>query len=265
MKRSFFWFPFLLLSLGALACRLAAPPQVISISKPPVFKPKIPEEITDFNLALAAVITVVGRELRLPVVDPINLHLYQDTSSLESALRGPGASDLARATAKFAWGIAQPNRILINMERTSGESWKNLVRFLAHEYTHIVQYSLAGSEPRISFWIWEGFADWVAIKVLDSLGWEDYGSFLSRAKDTLSRHKAALPYIVDLETHRNWLKLVNQPDGAIKTYMLAFVAVDRLMEKKGVAGMIRYLTFQDFHSSFGILLGEFQAELKENL
>lgn len=265
MKRYFFCWPFLLIPLHLLGCSPAIPPQVISISRTSLFKPKAPDEITNFNLALAAVITVATRELRLPVVDPISLHLYQDTVSFKAALSGPGGSDLARPTAKFAWGVGQPNRILINLEKTRDESGKNWVRFLAHEYTHTVQYSLAGSEQRISFWIWEGFADWVAIKVLHSLGWEDYGSFLLRAKDTLSRHKASLPYIVDLETHRNWLKLANQSDGMIKTYMLAFVAVDRLMEKKGVPGMIRYLTFQDFHGSFGLLLGEFQAELKRDL
>lgn len=263
MKRHLILLPFLLFLLSTLACSIPELPQLVSISNPEVFRPSTPQEVNSPEQAMAAVITVCSQELGLPVVEPLYLHLYKDTAAYAAYASGHGR--LPHEIANFAVAVAQENRIHINMERTRGRPWGSLVRILAHEYTHNVEHSLTGSLRSGAQWIREGFADWVAAKVMHSLGWQDYAASLHLARQAVVREKDSLPKLSDLAKPKDWVNLASQPKGSIMTYRLAFVAVDRLIEKKGVRGMILYFGSEDFQGSFGLSWSDFETEFKKVL
>jgi hypothetical protein len=251
-----------LILLNAPGCTTAQPPQIVAISNPPALKPKTPGEIKSLEQAMATIITVTGNELNLPVVQPLYLHLYQDSDSFGAYAGGYGRR-LPFGIVQFAVAVAEENRFHINLERTKGQSWGAQLRTLAHEYGHnIHSVWTVQTAPQ---WIREGFADWVAAKVLDSLGWQDYALSLHRARLEVSALKVSLPSFSELEDSPKWTVWANQAQGGILTYRLAFLAVSRLMEKQGVAGIAQYFKSQNFQSSFGVSLRDFETEFRQSL
>ena len=209
---------------------------------------------------MAAIMTVCSKDLGLPVVEPFYLHLYQDANAY--AAYTYGFARLREDIVRITLAVPQENRLHINMERARGQSWGTLLRLLAHEYGHNVEYVLIGSTRAWSQWIREGFADWVAAKVMDSLGWESYSSSLSRAQRELSRYGSSLPRLSQIENTADWLRALDQPKGKVGTYDLAFLAVHRLIEKRGAAGMMDYFQSEDFPGSFGLTWSDFERELQ---
>jgi len=246
---------------NVVGCSLPEPPRLVAISNPSVFRPKTPEEIKTLGEAMAAVITVTSKELDLPVVEPLYLHLYKDTNAFGAYAGRSGR--LPPDVVQFAVAVAEENRFHINMEKIGGWPWSALIKTLAHEYAHNIEYAL--SIHRGPQWLREGFADWVAAKVLDSLGWQDYAPSLHRARLEVSRLKASLPSLSGLDDSQKWAVWANQPQGTIVTYRLAFLAVDRLMEIKGLPAMNRYFTSQDFQGSFGLSWNDFESDFKKSL
>jgi hypothetical protein len=250
----------LLVSFNAFGCAVTASPEAVAISNPPIFRPASPQQVSGLPHALAAIITVSTQDLGLPPVEPLYLHLYKDSIHYAAGVRRFSrlGEDSVRST------LAQPyeNRLHVNMERTRGQSWAALLRILAHDYGHNVEYVLTGSTQRRSEWISEGFADWLAAKVIDSLGWEDYSSSLSRAERELSHYGSLPPQLTQLDAYDDWVKVLEQPKGRIATYNLAFLAVHKLIERKGVAGMMDYFSTGDFSGSFGLTEDEFLREIE---
>ncbi len=261
MKRCIPWPAFFLLSLAALGCSLPEPPQLVAISNPPIFKPKTAQDIKTVEEAMAAVITVCRNELGLPLVEPLYLHLYKTTDSF--AAYGARYGRRPHDVVQMAVAVAEEGRFHINMEKTRGRPWSTLIKTLAHEYTHTVEYTL--TFHRGPQWLREGFAEWVSAKVLDSLGWQDYAISLHRAKREVSRQKASLPSLSALNESTRWVTWANQPYGAILTYRLAFLAVNQLIENAGVSAMIKYFSSQDFQGSFGLSWNEFETEFNRNV
>jgi len=245
-----------------LDCSLAQPLEFIQISNAPYFKPKTPAEIKTIQDAMAAVITITSKELGLPVVDPLTLHLHKDTNSYAA---GAGRSGrLGFELVQFSAAVAQGLRFHVNMERVRGRPWSALMKLLAHEYTHNIEY-LFSPLFRGSQWIREGFADWVAWKVLDSLGWQQYATAIHRAKLEVARQGKSLPTLDELEDSNGWATWANQPNGSILTYRLSFLAVDKLIAASGVAGMERYFSQQSFGGGFGVAFRDFEKEFKASL
>lgn len=250
----------LLVSFNAAGCAVTASPGAVAISNPPIFRPASPQQVSGLPHALAAIITVATQDLALPPVEPLYLHLYKDSIHYAVGVRPFSRlrEDSVRST------LAQPyeNRLHVNMERTRGQSWAALLRILAHDYGHNVEYVLTGSTQRRSEWMSEGFADWLAAKVIDSLGWENYSSSLSRAEREMSHYGSLPPRLTELDGYDNWVKVLERPKGRIATYNLAFLAVHKLIGKKGVAGMMDYFSTGDFRGSFGLTEDEFLREVE---
>jgi hypothetical protein len=138
-------------------------PKIVTISKAPVFRPSSPQEIHTLEEAMATIITTCREHLALPVVDPLRVHLYKNTKSFGILFGRRNRMDVEEVTAS-----AQGSDIHVNLEALEARPWREEVQLLAHEYTHGVHYTLAGRGDR-SFWFVEGFAEWVAAKVLHAL------------------------------------------------------------------------------------------------
>ena len=246
-----------------LGCDLPERPEVITISQPPTSRPAKPSDVKTVEEAMAAIMTVCREDLHLPIVDPIQLFLYKDTASFETYGAQLGT---ANATAS-----AQGKNIHINLEKTRARRWVTserlaLVEILAHEYSHVIQNALArtGLRPDLPLWFKEGFADWVAAKVLDSLGWQDYGLTLHRAKLELAHNRDLLTPLDGLDWLK-WHALAGKPKGYVKTYVLAFVAVDRLISMGGFSATLQSLKTGDFAKIFQASPDAFQADFQNYL
>ena len=237
-----------LLGEVAVSCGIPEHPTVIVISKSPAFKPSTPNEVQSVERAMAAIITVCRDDLGLPVAEPILLHLYKNTASF--SFYGRGWRTLPFDVANIA-AFANENKIHVNLEKMQSKSWAAVLPLLAHEYAHNVHYALAGSNVRGAAWFVEGFGEWVAARVVDSLGWQSYSITLHRARRELARHGDLIAGLSWLQDKQDWDSLLQKPKGYVRTYSLAFVAVDRLMEKKGLASAIDYIKSGDFEGSFG--------------
>jgi hypothetical protein len=169
--------------------------------------------------------------------------------------------------------FARGNTLHIDLEKTRGKRWETpiehlaIIEILAHEYGHVIQNALASAGRKTDYWpIWfdEGFAGWVAAKVLNSLGWQEYGLALHRAKLELTHNRALLTTLDGLDW-LNWYALVGKPKGYIRTYILAFVAVDRLIEMGGFSMTLQYLKTEDFTKSFHVSRDVFHADFQNYL
>ena len=237
-----------LLVVAAFGCDVPERPRLIAISKPPAFRPSTPNQVQNVEQAMAAIITVCRDDLGLPAVDPIFVHLYKNTASF--SFYGSGWRTLPFDVASLP-ASANENKIHVNLEKMRGESWGTALPLLAHEYAHNVHYALTDGRLRGTRWFAEGFGEWVAARVIDSLGWQSYGVTLHRARRELARHRDLVLGLSWLQDKRDWESLLQKPKGYVRTYGLAFAAVDRLIGKKGLTSAIEYIKSGDFEGSFG--------------
>ena len=242
-----------------LGCEFPERPEVITISQASTSsRPAKPSDVKTVEEAIAAVMTVCREDLHLPIVDSIQLFLYKDTASFEAY--GQGETKLR--------AFARGNNLHINLEKTRGKRLGTpiehlaMVEILAHEYSHVISNAFARTRLKTDYWpIWfeEGFAGWVAAKVLNSLGWQEYGLTLHRAKLELTRNRDLLTTLDGLD-RLNWYAVQGKSKGYIRTYILAFVAVDRLIEMAGFPATLQYLKTGDFTKIFQRSRDVFQTE-----
>lgn len=250
------------LSRMILGCGFPERPEVITVSQPPTSRPAKPSDLKTVAEAMAAIMTVCREDLHLSIVEPLQLFLYKDTASFEAyGQRGVATNWIA---------YAQGKNLHINLgeiRRRRGKSeFFALVTILAHEYGHVIQNAFArtGLKLDLPLWFKEGFADWVAAKVLDSLGWQDYGLTLHRAKLELAHNRDLLTSLDGLDW-LNWHALVDKPKGYVRTYILAFVAVDRLMETGDSSATLQHLKTGDFAKIFHRSQDVFQPDFQNHL
>jgi hypothetical protein len=251
------------LALAAAGCS-AQPPRVISISNPPAFRPRGPLQVKTLQEALTAIVTVCTTDLELPPVEPFYVELYRDPDSFAESTEQLTAGRVPEHKGAFSLALPYENRLHVNMATMRGQPWGPMLRLLAHEYGHNIEYVVAASRtaPR---WVSEGFAEWVAAKVMDALGWESYSSSLGRAERELTRYEFEPPALSQLETAAAWTRTSQLPKGRIATYDLAFFAVDKLIEKKGSAAMMDFFAYQDFQAAFGVSRDDFQRAVTADL
>jgi hypothetical protein len=247
-----------LLALVVVSCGVPERPKVVTISKVPVFRPSSPKEVQTIEQAMAAIITVCRDDLGLPVVEPLFVYLYKNAASF--ALYGHRWSTLPIDVAHIV-AFAAENRLHVNTENSRGGSWGIAIPLLAHEYGHNIHYNVAGNNIRGTRWFAEGFGDWVAARVIDVLGWQSYAVTLHRVKRELARHRNLLPGLSSLFYGRDWESVLQKPKGYVRTHSLAFTAVDRLIDKKGLSSALDYIRSGDFEGSFGESQVAYKADL----
>jgi hypothetical protein len=200
---------------------------------------------------MGAVMTVCRENLHLPVVDPIQLLLYNNTASFASY--GEGWRTLPIDVDDIT-AFTRGNEIHINLE-ASGKKWGALVGLLAHEYGHTIEAAV--NKRHTTSWFSEGFAAWIAARTLHALGWQDYSVTLERAKFELINSRPLVPLG---ELDWNWRAIRQTSKGYIKTYSAAFVAVDRLANRGGFPAMMQYFESGEFSKSFQVSQQDFQVD-----
>ena len=138
---------------------------------------------------------------------------------------------------------------------------------LAHEMTHSLQYELGGGRRGSSDqWLREGFADWMSLRVLERISDISIaGVRRARQNELRSAGRSNVPRLSELVTFRQWVRAGERHGAAI--YALAFIAVERLLERHGVPAFIDYFErfassrdrLANFRAAFGEDLGSFET------
>jgi len=222
--------------------------------------------IADYPEAIAAIVSIIS-DMGLPAPDGVAT-LYSNYMELESALvselhkeaelieqrldaktrekfragRDERVALEARQLATTANAVAMHKRVFINELLFVRYPWYERTRILAHEIAHVVEKGLIDGKPTAAGrWLQEGFADWVAYKVQDSLGYETFTKSRENNVNALARAMAfqTFPALSQLSTGPDWLTWVRTL-GRAATYGQAFLAVDFWIEQNGLSAVIGY-------------------------
>jgi len=303
MPSSIKWFLWLVCSSfgwGIFLPGCASAPRIVQI--PTVVEPVRPTiyRTSDYPQTLAAIVFVMTRDLKLPAADG-TVTFYPNSMVLESALiaeyekdfeqlerqLGPKEKERFQATktenialaarqrATTAVAVGMYKRVLVNELILVRYSWSERIRVLAHELTHTVEKNLVdGQLMSADLWLVEGFAEWVAYKVLDALDVESFAQGRKQAIDVTvkARQYQTFPLLTQLVTGAEWQTWARSL-GREATYNQAFLAVDFLIEEKGLSPMVEYFGLfrrlndreRNFTTAFGKSVGEFEGEFNQHL
>jgi hypothetical protein len=244
----------LCLFLAGLVGCTPVPPKVIKIDKNQSFRPSTPDDVKNFDQVIASVITVATSEVGLPAIDHLELWLYPNTESF--TYWGARQGNMRKDAAAFTRGRS----IHVNLENLEGNRSDNQVAVLAHEYGHAIQAAIGGRGREAIVWFNEGFAEWVRARILDSLLWRNNELAVGRARRELNHHREFELSI--LHDSKSWALYSRKSGGFVKTYVLAFMAVDHLIRSKGLPAALEYLKTGKFEQCFGVSQSDFEAEFK---
>ena len=285
---------------GIFLSGCASSPIVVQI--PGVAEPVRPplSRTSDYSQTLAAIVFVMTRDLKLPAADGI-VTFYPNSMSLEAALVTEYKKDFeqlekqlspkererfqadkaesialaARQRATTAVAVGMYKRVLVNELVFLRYSWSERIRVLAHELTHTVQKNLVdGRLMSADLWLVEGFAEWVAYKVLDALSVESFAEGRQKAIDSTAtaRQYQTFPVLSQLVTGTDWQTWARTL-GREATYNQAFLAVDLLIREKGLSPVVEYFRLfrrlndreRNFTTAFGESVAAFEGEFNQHL
>ncbi len=225
----------------------------------------------DYDSALAVVASLLRSKFELPVSQP-KLLLYPSREAFESNLVHVVRFDpvYAREVAGWAVAVGAPEMVLANEEALERIPWSERIRVLAHELVHTVQYGLAGGRRGTSDqWLREGFADWIAYRVLESL---DLGGPLNRRTLLLARikgaaHRSSCAPLSEMVTLEDFMKSRIRFGGS-SVYGQSLLATEFLVQRHGVRPVLNYFglfrqsddRLKNFRAAFGEDLPAFEKE-----
>jgi len=295
-KKLLFCFVSGILGWGTILAGCSTAPQVLMISatsgavNPPSYGTK------DYAQTLVAIASVMSRDFKLPVVN-VSVTVYQSQVSYESGVvagavqereqlqqrLGPGAKlpsevefvDSARRLAVSSAAVGNYRRVLVNDSRLSRTLWPEWVRLLAHELTHSAQREIVNGRPSSADqWLREGFAEWVGYKVADKFGAEDFSKSRHQVLSQIAtaRSYQTFPGLNQLARNFDWITWLRTLGNA-GTYGQAFIAVDVLIEEKGIEAMVNYFRLFEklnnrekrFSTAFGETLPSFDDRFNRHL
>jgi hypothetical protein len=215
-------------------------------------------------------LVAVLHELRLPMPATTRVYIYGSRQAFrrgiveDAGLSADGADELA----KFAVGLARPNRVLLNGRLAdSGSEW---LRLVAHELTHVAQFELAGGEGRADQWLAEGVAEHVAFQALERMGFGTLDRHRAVALRRARGQAAVAQSRLDLATlgSPRQFTLRHQREGSTATYHLTFLLADYLVQRHGFDKVVQYFgrlrtrsSAAAFASTFGQTLQDFEREV----
>ena len=287
---------FLSFACAPLLIACASAPRVIALS--PVFDSVRPavNRSTDYPEALAAIASVMVSDLNLPIVEA-SVTFYPSQVAYEGGVVAESERDLellrkqlgaraqqlkeedvvfaARRSAVSSVAVGMHKRVLVNEWQFVKQPWWERMRILAHELTHTVERAWVGGRLTTwDRWLSEGFADWVGYHVLDRLGAQSLAKsregIVEAAKN--ARHFQTFPTITQLVTAVEWITWLRTL-GHAATYGQAFLAVDLLVEYKGLPAVVEYFRLfgklnnreRNFATAFGEPVAKFEDKFNEHL
>ena len=224
--------------------------------------------------AVEEVIGVMRDDLGLPVPERVSVFVYDSRATFRDGLMDEGyvSADRVNEIASFAAGLARPGRVLLHAKATRGQlEWRRLI---AHEVTHVVQFSLAGGDGRADQWLAEGLAERVAFDVLERLGVDSVADRRERALAGARKHPGFARGRLDLAAlgSPREFTLRHQRDGSLETYQLSFLMADYLVQRDGLATVLDYFRncrtmdrHRAFAHTFGQSIQQFEAEVLTHL
>ena len=224
----------------------------------------------EFHTAVEEILTIMRRDLGLPVPAQVSVFVYDSRAAFRSGLIDEGyvAADRVDEIASFAAGLARPGRVLLHSRATRGRTeWRRLI---AHELTHVVEFALAGGDGRADQWLAEGLSERVAFDVLERLGDDTLADRRARALSGTRRHPgyaAGRLDLVALGSPREFT-LRHQRDGSLETYQLSFLMADYLVQRHGMSTVLDYFRNcremerdRAFLKTFGQPVQQFEGEV----
>ena len=260
-------------ALCASACLTSPEPHIVTIPQPSVRAASSLDEIGDYRTAAVTIAAIFDRQLGIPRF-PATLEFYPHTGAFEKALLKIGYDvDLARATAARMTAVGGYRGVMLNDSKFGLLSTPQRVGMLAHELGHSFQYELGGGKRGASDqWIREGFAEWLSVRVVERLNGVSMASIRrDRLRELRAAGRSKTPRLADLVTFPAWVRASERYSDTM--YGLAFVAVDVLLERRGMPAVIdyfrRFATSDDRRTNFAAAFGEdlesFEAQLRERL
>lgn len=205
---------------------------------------------------------VVERELDFPRLDA-TLLLCPHRRALEQALVRDGLPpELARRAASTLDAVGRSGKVLVHEATFRSLRWPQRVLVLGHELAHTAQYQLSGGRRGSSEqWLREGFAEWVAWRVAESLRMGTLAGHRldARARIRAARHAGTLPPLAELRSGPDLVAQLARHRHA-PIYDQAFLAVDLLVAEHGVSRLVEYFRLSgrtdDREASFRRAFGE---------
>lgn len=259
-----------LLGAGGLLASCASSPHTLSWPEDRTVAVARGERIRNWPQAVSAVAAAMEGPLGLPPLE-FRVSFYPTRGALEKGLVEEGYSeDFARRAASTLDGVGIPRRVLMHEGALARATWADRAAMLAHELTHVLQYHLAaGRRSTSEQWIREGFAEWVAARVLESLHLSRPGTRRSRALQAVSlAGPGRLPPLSELSTWHQWVDLRAARPG-LPVYPYSYLAVDLLVERHGVEAVLdyfrRFAVSDDAPRVFAWAFGETREGLEAEL
>jgi len=295
-EKRFFYFVLCIFEWSTILPGCSTAPQVFTISSssgdvvPPQYGNK------DYTQTMAAIASVMSRDFELPVVD-VSVTVYQSQISYESGVVAEAVLDrerlqqrlgsvaklpseaeyvdTARRSAVSSAAVGNYRKVLVNDWRAAKTLWHEWVRLLAHELTHSAQRELIHGRPSSSDqWLREGFAEWIGYRVADKFGAENFGKSRQRVLDLIAtaRSYQTFPRLNQLARYADWVTW-SRTLGRAGTYGQALLAVNVLIEEKGVEAMVEYFRLfgkvnnreKNFSTAFGETLVSFDERFNKHL
>lgn len=218
------------------------------------------EQIFDYRTAAVTVASVSEHVLGFPQF-PVTFRFYPHRDAFERALLESGYdAALARSTAKMMTAVGGHRGVLLDGSKLDVLPWPERVALLAHEMGHSLQYELGGGWRGTSDqWLREGFAEWLAVRVLQRLEHVRMdGVRRARRSDLRAAGRSRVPPLAELVTFPQWVQAGERYGGGI--YTMSFLAVDFLIERHGVPAVLdyfkRFAASQDRMANFRAVFGE---------
>ena len=259
------------LALAALlpACASAGGPRIETFPRPDVRPVAHIQGIFAYSTALATIGTLFEREFRFPPFDS-TLVFYPDEKAVEAGLLASGHEPaLARDGASRLRAIAAHRRVIVNESKMRDGEWADQVASLTHELVHCLQYELGGGvRGRSEQWLREGFAEWIALAVLEQLRAIEPGD---RRRIPLQRLRASdtarAPRFDEMMTFAQWVVLGG--DRNLAPQAQATLAVDLLIQSHGIDAVVgyfrRFAARQDPAGNFAAAFGTDRATFERDV
>jgi hypothetical protein len=217
--------------------------EVIPISYAPETRPSAGRP-GDYLDATKAIASVMVEDLKLPPIDAVMI-VYPSSAEYEAGFITEAELTPGEASAKTraaALASCQKRKVFANGEILARLVWSHRVKILSHEMTHLTMFALGNWQCESRHpWIAEGFADWITLKVIERLGLDTFAEGKKNFLESLGQlnSKRKLPTLGEISGPAEWDEWAKS-SGRGPAYAQAFLAVDFLIERKGLPAAVEY-------------------------